>query len=118
MTLTATAGAPFILPSSEQWMVDPFISAVTLLIVSWLINGLSDVRETLKSVKYNWLNCRSVVLIFPWRGTILSRDISRWGIKIVQYKKEPFILSQVNRTCPPGQTDIIPKEDSVVPSSN
>ena len=31
-----------------------------------------------------------------------------------QNKKEPDILSQVNRTCPPGQIDTIPSGDSVM----
>ena len=51
----------------------------------------------------------------PRVETILSRvSVAWWGTETFQYKKEPDILSQVNRTCPPGQTDTIPNGDSVM----
>ena len=95
-------------------MVDPFIAVVTLLISSWLVNGLLDVRVTVNVVECNPLNCRAVVLKAPVRAIILSRVIARLGMETVQCMKEPDILSQVNRTCPPGQTDTIPTGDSVM----
>ena len=56
----------------------------------------------------------------PWIVTILSRVMARYGTETFQCKTEPDILSQVNRTCPPGQTDTIPNGDSdmVVPIHN
>ena len=51
----------------------------------------------------------------PWLATILSRVVAiGWGTETVQYKKESNIVSQVNRTCPLGQTDTIPNGDSVM----
>ena len=66
-TLIVTIGTLFALPliiSSEQWMVDPFISVVTLIII-WLVNGLLEVRVTVNAEECKSSNCRTVVLVAP-----------------------------------------------------
>ena len=51
---------------------------------------------------------------FPSVWINLSRVVAiGGGIEIFQCKMEPFILSQINNSCPPGQTDTIPSGDSI-----
>ena len=106
-------------------MVDPFISVlvVTLkLTIIWLVNGFPDIRVIENAVECNLLNSRFGKKS-PCSATILSRVARlgtdtvqyRLGTDTVQYKKpEPDVISQVNKTRPPGQTDTIPNEDSVI----